>query len=84
MRMRALVKMYKCDICGKQVETEDELSERRIPIKSSDSDGRAFITRYGTVDMCCECSKTYEESVFNNFGIYRDVCGKFTFEKKGE
>lgn len=76
--------IYKCDICGQEVTKEIELIEREIPIKQSDCEGRSFLTSYKKVDMCIVCSRKYEEAVFNHFGIYRDLLGRCTFEKKGE
>ena len=76
--------IYRCDICGKEVTKETQLHSTEIPYKSSDCEGRLHYTSYKKVDMCLACRDRYEKVIFDNFGIYREFLGSYSFEEKGD
>ena len=76
--------IYKCDICGAEVDKEGELTTLEIPCRVYDSEGRSADTSFRDVDMCPGCKEKYETAVFNHFGILYDTMGNLSFESSAD
>ena len=72
--------IYKCDICGTEVDNAGELATLKIPCRVFDSEGRSSAASFRDVDMCPRCIAKYETVVFNHFGILYDTMGNMSFE----
>ena len=72
--------IYKCDICGTEVDNAGELATLKIPCRVFDSEGRSSTASFRDVDMCPRCIAKYETVVFNHFGILYDTMGNMSFE----
>lgn len=72
--------IYKCDICGAEVDNVGELTTLEIPCRVYDSEGRSSTTSFRDVDMCPRCIGMYETAVFNQFGTLYDTMGNLSFE----
>lgn len=55
------ITIYKCDICGKEVE-DNELCTEHVPCYG---EGSYEVT--AQVDMCKECSKKIRQVIYDNF-----------------
>ena len=47
--------IYKCDICGTEVDNAGELATLKIPCRVFDSEGRSSAASFRDVDMCPRC-----------------------------
>lgn len=72
--------IYKCDICGAEVDKEGELTTLKIPCRVYDCEGRSATTSSRDADMCPGCKEKYETAVFNHFGILYDTMENLSFE----
>lgn len=72
--------IYKCDICGAEVDDAGELTTLELPCKIYDSEGRSSSLSSRDADMCPSCKEKYETVVFNHFGILYDTMGNMSFE----
>jgi DNA-directed RNA polymerase subunit RPC12/RpoP len=72
--------IYKCDICGSEVDNASKLTTLKIPCRVYDCEGRSTITSFQDADMCPECKEKYEAAVFNHFGTLYDTMGSLSFE----
>lgn len=46
---------YVCDICGKEVASENNLSRRKIPSKIYDCEGRSWSVGFSELELCGQC-----------------------------
>ena len=72
--------IYKCDICGKEVDNASKLATLKIPCRVYDCEGRSTTTSFLDADMCPGCKEKYEAAVFNHFGTLYDTMGNLSFE----
>ena len=55
--------IYKCDICGTEVDNAGELATLKIPCRVFDSEGRSSDASFQDVDMSPRCKEMYETDV---------------------
>lgn len=72
--------IYKCDICGAEVDNASKLATLKIPCRVYDSEGKSSSLSSRDADMCPGCKEKYEAAVFNHFGTLYDTIGNLSFE----
>lgn len=72
--------IYKCDICGAEVDNASKLTALKIPCRVYGSEGRSTTTSFRDADMCPVCKDKYEAAVFDHFGTLYDTMGSLSFE----
>ena len=67
---------YKCDVCGKEFESEKQIKAESVPCY-----GEGSYHTSAKVDMCQECSAKIRQIIYDNFAEIRDCYG-LSIEKK--
>ena len=59
---------YYCDVCGKEVESADELKQVQIPVDAIFNwSGPGLQDSIVTLDICSECRKALRKAIKENF-----------------
>lgn len=63
---------YVCDICGKEVASENKLYKKDIPSRSYDCEGRNWKLTFTNLELCESCIRTLWKVCDKHFATVED------------
>ena len=75
MKMKKTTTKYYCDVCGKEVESEEYLSKCQILGRNWDCEGRTCEIGMIRVEICANCFKAWWEITSKYFAEIDDCYG---------